>query len=93
MADYSVEHTLSYSLNLNRDPCSEKASWKEDDCPLGIIFEKIMETFNCTAPWLLKFTRYFIIKLDKVALLVTKPPHAISKPRLNADSSQNCKKN
>ena len=62
MADYSFEHTHSYSFNLERNPCSEEASWKEDDCPLGIIIDKIMETFNCTAPWLLNFSRYSIIK-------------------------------
>ena len=63
MADYSVEHTLGYSLNLKRNPCSEEASWKEDDCPLGIIIDKIMETFNCTAPWLLNFTRCYVLKI------------------------------
>ena len=60
LAEFSVEHTLRYSLNLERYPCSEEASWKEDDCSLGLIINKIMDTFNCTTPWLLNYTRYHI---------------------------------
>ena len=61
LAEYAIEHTLRYSLNLDRDPCSEEVSWKEDECALNIINTKILETVNCTTPWLLKFARY----LDK----------------------------
>ena len=57
MAEYGIEPTVHYSLNLDINPCSEEASWKEDDCTLEIINDKIMDTFNCTTPWLLNFSR------------------------------------
>ena len=66
MAEYAIEYTLRYSLNLDRDPCSEEASWTGDDCSLKIINNKIMDTFNCTAPWLLFFARY----LNRKVLLI-----------------------
>ena len=58
MAVNAIEYTLHYSLNLDREPCSEAASWKRNDCVLTIINNKIIDAFNCTAPWLLNFARY-----------------------------------
>ena len=70
MAEYAIEYTLRYSLNLDRDPCSEGASWKGDDCTLTMINNKILDTFNCTAPWLLSFARYLN---EQIPLLSTYP--------------------
>ena len=58
MAEYGIEYTLRYSINMDKNPCSEEASWNQDNCTLGIINDKIMDTFNCTAPWLLSYARY-----------------------------------
>ena len=63
IAVYNIEYSLYYSLSLPNDPCYKKAAWKEDDCKLGIINSMIMETFNCTTPWLLHFARS-CIELD-----------------------------
>ena len=60
MITYSIEYILYHSLNLDTEPCSEETSWKEDNCALGLINDMIMNTFNCTTPWLLNWARYFI---------------------------------
>ena len=57
MAKYGIEYTLRYSLNLNRSPCSEDAFGKEDSCALGIINTVMIDSFNCTAPWLFHAAR------------------------------------
>ena len=57
MAEYAIEHTLRYSLNLNRSPCSEDAFGKEDSCALGLIKAQLLDSFNCTAPWILHAAR------------------------------------
>ena len=55
----SIEYTIGHSLSLDRDRCSEAASWMEDDCTLDIVNSKMMDKLNCTAPWLINFARYF----------------------------------
>ena len=54
---YSVEHSLDYSLNLPQQPCLEEAAWKEDECKLDIVSRHVMDSFNCTTPWLLHHAR------------------------------------
>ena len=61
LAKISIEYSLRYSLNLAREPCSDEASWKEDDCTLRTINRSIMDQFNCTTPWLIEFARYHVI--------------------------------
>ena len=62
----SIEYSQHYSLNLDREPCSEEASWKEDDCTLGIINDMIMGRLNCTTPWLINFARLIICSVGCV---------------------------
>ena len=61
IAKYGIEYTLCYSLNLDRNPCSEDFFGKEDICSLGIINTQMIDTFNCTAPWLLHAARLVCI--------------------------------
>ena len=57
-AKYGIEYTLRHSLNLKRSPCSEDTFGKEDSCLLGIINALMIDSFNCTAPWLLHAARW-----------------------------------
>ena len=66
LSTLSIEYSQQYSLNLAREPCSEEASWKEDDCTLGIINDMIMETLNCTTPWLFNFARFSIMLISSI---------------------------
>ena len=58
LSTLSIEYSQQYSLNLAREPCYEEASWNEDECTLAIINDIIIETLNCTTPWLINFARF-----------------------------------
>ena len=54
---YNIEYSVHHSLSLPKDPCYKEAAWTGDSCKLGIINNRIMQTFNCTTPWLLHSAR------------------------------------
>ena len=57
IANYKIEYSIHHSLDLARQPCQEDAAWKEDVCKQSIVNGRIMESFNCTTPWLLHYAR------------------------------------
>ena len=62
---YIVDHYLSEQLPLEPDGCSHEMDWKSDSCVLQYLHEKIYSRFNCTTPWLLTYSRWYIFETLK----------------------------
>ena len=56
--NFALHHSITKSLSIQPNPCSEAMDWMQDPCKLKYINDKIMDTLNCTTPWLLAFARY-----------------------------------
>ena len=62
---YIVDHYLSEQLPVEPDGCSHEMNWKSNSCILRYIHEKIYSRFNCTTPWLLTHSRWYIYQTIK----------------------------
>ena len=54
---YKVSFYHKINKRVNDGKCNYELNWKQDECKLGILAKKILDKFDCTAPWLLNFSR------------------------------------
>ena len=55
---FLLHHTIVKSLASGSDQCTPDIAWGQDQCKSKYINNLMIDTYNCTAPWLLHFARY-----------------------------------
>ena len=54
---YNIFHSIHNLLPKTSHACQDKMNWGRDKCKLAEFNKLIVDQFNCTVPWLLRFTR------------------------------------
>ena len=79
---FDLQNRIGNILTSQQSSCSAEMNWKVDNCKLSFINNKIMNSLNCTAPWLLQHARYS----NKIVFIFTKL-FRLTKPRANICTS------